>query len=89
MTPETAIHLIRQAMLTVVLLSAPLLVLGFLVGVAVNIIQVATSLQDTAFSTLPRLAAFVIGILIVLPWMFRQLITYTTLLISSLPQYVR
>ena len=35
------------------LLSAPLLVIGFAVGIVMNMIQMATSLQDSAFSTFP------------------------------------
>jgi len=53
MTPENAIHIIREALMAAFWLSAPLLALGFCVGIVMNLIQVATSLQDSAFSTFP------------------------------------
>src|SRR5476649_766156 len=73
MTPEAVIHIISQAFWTTVVLCAPLLLIGFAVGIVVNIIQIATSLQDSAFSTIPRLAAFLTGFLALLPWMWKQL----------------
>ena len=43
-----------------------------------NMIQIATSMQDSAFSTAPRLAAFLIGFVLLLPWMLSRLMAYTT-----------
>ena len=54
-------------------LSAPLLVIGFGVGIVMNLVQVATSLQDYAFSTFPRLAAFLAGFIVLMPWMLKHL----------------
>ena len=61
MTPEFAIQIIEHALLTAVWVAAPLLAIGFVVGIIMNVIQIATSMQDSAFSTAPRLAAFLIG----------------------------
>jgi flagellar biosynthetic protein FliQ len=89
MTPEAAIHLISQAFWTTLFLCAPLLLIGFAVGVVVNIIQIATSLQDAAFSTIPRLAAFLFGFLLLMPWMLKQLSSYSITLFSDLGRYAR
>ena len=77
MTPETAVHIISQALWTTFLLCAPLLLIGFSVGIVVNIIQIATSMQDSAFSTIPRLAAFLFGFLLLMPWMLKQISSYS------------
>lgn len=89
MTPESAIHLFRQALLTATLLCTPLLLLAFVVGIAINLVQVVTSLQDTAFSTIPRLAAFLIGFLLLLPWMTNHLMTYTVMLFGDFARHAR
>ena len=89
MTPESAIHLFRQALLMAALLSAPLLLLAFVVGIIINLIQVVTSLQDSAFSTIPRLAAFLIGFLVLLPWMTSRLVTYTAVLFGDFARHAR
>ncbi|MBZ5604743.1 MAG: flagellar biosynthetic protein FliQ [Acidobacteriia bacterium] len=89
MTPESAIHIISQAFMSAFWLAAPLLLLGFAVGIVVNLIQVATSLQDSAFSTFPRLAAFLTGVLLMMPWMLKKLTAYTIDVFSSISTYAR
>jgi flagellar biosynthetic protein FliQ len=89
MNPDVAVHIIIQAFWTTVLLSAPLLLIGFAVGIVVNIIQIATSMQDSAFSTIPRLAAFLFGFLLLMPWMLKQLSAYSIALLGDLSRYAR
>jgi flagellar biosynthetic protein FliQ len=87
MTPETAVHIIRGALMAAFGLAAPLLLIGFGIGVVMNLVQVATSLQDSAFSTFPRLAAFLAGFVVLMPWMLKQLITYTTGVFTDIAKY--
>jgi flagellar biosynthetic protein FliQ len=68
-------------------LGAPLLAIGFLAGIAVSLVQIATSMQDNAFSTIPRLVAFLAGLLLLMPWMLARLTTYTTTLLGDLGRY--
>ena len=89
MTPESAVQLIRQCLITTALLCAPLLLLAFVVGIVINLVQIVTSLQDSAFSTIPRLAAFLIGFLILLPWMANRLMSYTVALFGDMARHAR
>lgn len=89
MSPEFAVQIVKQALITAVWVSAPLLAIGFIVGVVMNIIQIATSMQDSAVSTAPRLAAFVIGFVLLMPWMLNRLMTYTTFLFGDLGRYAK
>lgn len=89
MSPEFAVQIVKQALYTAVWVSAPLLAIGFVVGVVINIVQIATSMQDSAVSTAPRLAAFVIGFVLLMPWMLNRLITYTTFLLGDLGRYAK
>ena len=87
MASEAIVQVIREALLAAFWLAAPLLLLGFVVTLAINIIQIATSLQDSAFSAFPRLIAFFVGTVALLPWMVEQAATYTTALLVSLARY--
>ncbi len=89
MTPELVVQIVRQALLTALWLSAPLLVVGFIAGVIISLVQVLTSMQDSAFSTIPRLAAFVLALLVAMPWMLRQIVSYTTAILGDLGRYAR
>jgi len=89
MTPEMAVDILRHTLLETLWLSLPILTIGFVVGIAVSLIQVLTSIQDTSFGAVPRLAAFLLGLLLLLPWMTAKLVAYTIALFSNFSTYAR
>jgi len=89
MTPEFVVEIFRQAFIAAFWLAAPLLLVGFFAGLIINLIQVATSLQDSSFSALPRLAAFLAGFLIMLPWMLNRISTYAVDIFGNLGRYAK
>ena len=89
MTPDSVVQVIREAFLVTFWLAAPLLAIGFLAGIVVSLVQIATSMQDNAFSTIPRLVAFLAGLLLLLPWMLQRIMSYTVSLLGDLSRYAR
>ncbi len=89
MTPEFAAQILRDMLTAALWVAGPLLIVGFIIGILVNLVQVATSLQDPAFSAMPRLAGFLIAFVILMPWMMHKLMTYTTALLGDLGRYAR
>ena len=89
MTPEMAVNIFRHMLMETFWLSIPILAIGFAVGIAVSLLQVLTSIQDTSFGAVPRLTAFLVGLLLLLPWMTSHLISYTTSLLSDFARYAR
>jgi flagellar biosynthetic protein FliQ len=89
MTSALAVELFRHALLETFWLSLPILAIGFVVGIAVSLIQVLTSIQDTSFGAVPRLIAFLCGLLVLLPWMTAKLMSYTTILLGDFSRYAR
>ena len=87
MTPELAVQIFRHALLETFWLAVPILTIGFVIGIAVSLVQVLTSIQDTSFSAVPKLLAFLFGLLLLLPWMTTKLIAYTTLLLGDFGRY--
>ena len=89
MTPEFVIEILRQALMMTLWLGAPLLIIGFLAGIAISLIQIVTSIQDTGFSTIPRLVAFLFSTVLLMPWMLRKITDYTIFILSDLGRYAR
>jgi flagellar biosynthetic protein FliQ len=89
MTPETVLEIFRTALTTAFWVGVPLLALGFLAGIALSLIQILTSIQDAAFSAVPRLLLFLLGTLFLMPWMMARMITYTSHLFGDLARYAR
>jgi flagellar biosynthetic protein FliQ len=89
MTPELVVEIVRQTLMAAFWLAAPLLAIGFVAGIAISLVQIATSMQDSAFSTIPRLVAFLAGIVLLLPWMLQKTLGFTLLLFGDLGRYAR
>ena len=89
MTPESASEILRQALLTALWVAAPLLLIGFVAGIIMSLVQIVTSIQDSAFNTIPRLAAFLIAIIVATPWMLKRIMTYTIGILGDLGRYAR
>jgi flagellar biosynthetic protein FliQ len=89
LTPEFAVQIIRQALMTALILSAPLLAVGFIVGIVISFVQILTSIQDSAFNAIPRLVAFLGAFVLALPWMLQKMTAYTVGIFGDLGRYGR
>jgi flagellar biosynthetic protein FliQ len=89
MTPDSVVQIVRQTLMTAFWLAAPLLIVGFIAGIIVSLVQIATSMQDNAFSTVPRLVVFLAAIVILLPWMLERSMGYATSILANLGRYAR
>jgi len=89
MTPEFVIEILRQALMMTLWLVAPLLIIGFLAGIMISLLQIVTSIQDTGFSTITRLVAFLLSTVLLMPWMLRKITGYTIFILSDLGRYAR
>ncbi|MEQ1830264.1 MAG: flagellar biosynthetic protein FliQ [Pirellula sp.] len=85
MTPNEAIDLVRDAILMSLIVGAPLLVIGMMVGLAIGLIQALTQIQDQTVSTVPKLVAMTIAIIVCLPWLTDRMMEYSRNLYHQLP----
>ncbi|HTT62657.1 MAG TPA: flagellar biosynthetic protein FliQ [Bryobacteraceae bacterium] len=89
MTSDAIVEILRHALLAAFWIAAPLLAIAFAAGVLISLAQIVTSIQDSGFSTIPRLVVFVLGILLLMPWMIQRMTVYTTALFGDLGRYAR
>ena len=89
MNSQNVVDLIRQAFWTTFWLSLPLLVVGFVAGIVISLVQIVTSIQDSSFGAVPRLVAFLAALVLFLPWMLARLVSYTVALLGDFSRYAR
>jgi flagellar biosynthesis protein FliQ len=89
METEQVVALFRHTLQMALLMGTPLLLIAVFVSLLVNVAQVLTSLQDQTLSTVPRLAAMALAILLLFPWMLRKLMFYTIGMWSDFHPFVR
>ncbi len=75
----------QQALLTMLLVSAPLLLVALAVGLLVSIFQAATQINEMTLSFIPKLIAVFVTLVIAGPWMTSLLVDYIRRLFTSIP----
>jgi flagellar biosynthetic protein FliQ len=89
MTPEFLVDLAMRTLRTALLLAAPPLVAGLVVGVMVSIFQAVTQIQEQTLVQVPKMCAVVLVLMVLLPWMLQLLVHFTVNLFVQIPNYVR
>ena len=69
MTGPEVLEVARDAILTIVIVSSPLLVVGLLVGVAISLVQALTQIQEMTLVFVPKILAIFVTMLLALPFM--------------------
>ena len=88
MTPESVIHIGREALEVTVLLLAVLLLPAFAIGLWVSMFQAATQINEVTLSFIPKLLVTLLAIVIAGPWMINVLVDYVRRLIESIPSII-
>jgi len=88
MTPDMAAELLRQLMKEAMILSAPVLIAAVLLGFVLSLVQTLTSLQEQSLTSVPRLGAVAVILLVGMPWFLTRMAAYTRLLITNLHRYL-
>ena len=70
---------------TAVLVSAPILILGLLAGLAISIFQAATQINDAALAFIPKIAAAVIGLVLFGHFIINRIAGFTIWVYSQIP----
>jgi len=85
MNPQDAVDLGREAVNISLVLGAPILLSGMLVGLAVGLLQAMTQVQEQTVSFVPKLVAMVLVLSLTLPWLIHQMVQYSHDLITNIP----
>lgn len=86
MTLGYAVELLRGAIFQVLIVSAPVLLIGMGVGLIISIIQATTSIQEQTLTFVPKIAAILLALAIFGPWMITSLREYTRELFMRISQ---
>ena len=69
MTGAETLDVARDAIWTIVIVSAPMMVVGLLVGVVVSLFQALTQIQEQTLVFVPKIISIFITLLLALPFM--------------------
>ena len=76
MSPQQASELIRNTLLLAMVISAPMLVIGLMVGIVVSLLQALTQIQEQTLTFIPKIVSMVVAAITLMPWMSHRLVQY-------------
>jgi flagellar biosynthesis protein FliQ len=88
MSPETVMTIGQRALEMTLMLAAPMLLVALLIGILIGIFQAATQINEMTLSFIPKLLGIAATLVLAGPWMLKQLVGYTRMLIESIPNLI-
>ena len=73
MTGPEVLDVARDAIYTLIIVSAPVMLVGLVVGVAISLLQALTQIQEMTIAFVPKILAIFLSLLIALPFMAEKM----------------
>ncbi len=81
----SALDIGREAFYMALSTSAPILLIGMVVGLAISVVQSVTQLQEQTLTFVPKIAAMVVAAAYFIPWIANRMLNYAQQMFGSLP----
>ena len=89
MTPDFVTGFFMEGLKMAILLAAPMLLAGLLVGLIVSMFQAATQINEMTLVFIPKMLAVGLALLIFFPWMLQMIVDFTQGVFTNIPLYVK
>lgn len=84
MDTGVVMEIATNAMVTAIMVAAPVLLVSIIVGLAVSVFQATTHIQEQTLTFVPKVLAIVGALLLFGPWMMTVLTSFITELFSNM-----
>ena len=88
MTEGQVLDIAREALYTIIVCAAPLLLISLVVGLIISIFQTVTSIQEQTLTFVPKIICVFIGIMIFGSWILNNLTEFINRLWSDFSIYL-
>ncbi|OGC08035.1 flagellar biosynthetic protein FliQ [candidate division WOR-1 bacterium RIFOXYD2_FULL_36_8] len=89
MNQDFIVQVMNQGIMTVLIVSLPIVGIGLLVGFIISLFQAVTQIQEQTLTFVPKVIAVLLLLAVTFPWIMSLLIDFTATLWSSIPNMVR
>ncbi|GBE30898.1 flagellar biosynthetic protein FliQ [bacterium BMS3Bbin04] len=69
MTEQLAIEIVRETLVTALIIAGPMLLSGLIVGVLISLLQSVTQVQELTLTFIPKILTVVTVLILLSPWM--------------------
>ncbi|WP_331463175.1 flagellar biosynthesis protein FliQ [Konateibacter massiliensis] len=87
-TSEIVIDIAKDTVYTIIISSAPLLLVSLIVGLVISIVQTATSIQEQTLTFVPKIICIFLAIMVFGGWILNNIVEFMIRLWSNFSIYV-
>ncbi|WP_134700388.1 flagellar biosynthesis protein FliQ [Ammoniphilus sp. YIM 78166] len=88
MSPEGVIQIAKNSVYMILLVTAPVVGIGLMVGLLVAIFQATTQIQEQTLAFVPKIVAILVALVVFGPWMLTQLVDFTYHIFNNLYRFI-
>ncbi len=89
MTEAAVLDIMRDSIYTIIICSAPMLVISLIVGLVISIFQTVTSIQEQTLTFVPKILSIFIALMVFGSFIMNTIVTYITTLWTDFSIYIR
>jgi flagellar biosynthetic protein FliQ len=83
------VGIMAETIRVTLMISAPVLLVGLVVGVVISLLQAVTQVQEMTLVFVPKIVACLVVLVAALPWMLNLLVSFTHQLFTNIPNYIK
>jgi flagellar biosynthetic protein FliQ len=80
---DVGVDLIRTALITALMLAAPILLSGLAIGLLVSLFQTVTSIQEQTLTFVPKIAVMIMVAVACIPWIITRILDFAVSMFSN------
>ena len=85
LTPQMVVAIGREALMLTIMIAAPMLLAGLIIGLTISVFQAITQIQEITLTFVPKILAVALALLIFLPWMFTMATDFARHMFEMIP----
>lgn len=89
MNAEFAVELLKSMIYQALTIAAPILITAMVIGLAISLFQAVTTIHEQTLTFVPKAVGVIAILLLLMPWIVRSLVEFTTSVIQKMPQMVQ
>jgi flagellar biosynthetic protein FliQ len=80
---DQATELLRQTLVLTLIIAAPMLIIGMVVGIIISLFQAVTQIQEQTLTFVPKITAMIAAAIMLMPWIGTRLLEYAATMFSG------
>lgn len=80
---DQATDLIRHTLILTLVIAAPMLIIGMVVGIIISLFQAVTQIQEQTLTFVPKITAMIGAAVVLMPWIGQRLLDYAAAMFST------